>query len=341
MRSVRDRTTALVCGLVLLLAVGTVYSQYRGLARISDDGNARHFVQLAQPARVDRILRGEGGDPWQFRVASEWLAKESERTAKALGFSDPATVGLLGFRVLQNVAVFALAWLLYRRLGLARGVAAVGLALLAYAMTRAGYNAGLTFDTYGDLAVYLAAGVLILDRRYAWIVPLTIVGAVNRETCGLVPLMLAATGLRLGRRTAEGRRALMLGLAALAAFAVTVAVVRVVVGPGHLIVPYGKHHGFELFEFNVGRAITWQNLFETLTIVPLLALWRVRRWPPALKTFALAVVPIWLAVHLFAAVLAETRLLLVPYALVAIPGALIGLGSAQERVSGHPAGVSA
>jgi hypothetical protein len=340
-RHARHRTTALVCGLVLLLAVATVYSQFRGLAGISDDGNARHFVQFAQPARVDRILRGEGGDPWQFRVASEWLAKESERAAKAVGFGDPATFGLLGFRVLQNVVIFALAWLLYRRFGLTRAAAALGLALLAYAMTRSGYHAGLTFDTYGDLAVYLAAGVLILDRRYAWIVPLTIVGAINRETCGLVPLMLAATGLRLGRRTPEGRRALLLGLAALAAFAVTVAAVRVVVGPGHLIIPYGKHHGFELFGYNVGRGVTWQNIFETVTIVPMIALYRVREWPPALRTFALAVVPIWLVVHLFGAVLAETRLLLVPYALVAIPGALIGLNLARKEVYPRYAGVSA
>ena len=334
----RDRTAAALCALVVLLALGTVYAQYRGLEDISDDGNARHFVQFAQPARVDRILRGDGGDPWQYRVASEWLAKESERVAKTLGFTDPATVGLLGFRVLQNVAIFALAWLLYRRLGLGRRAAAVGLALLAAALTQAGYNAGLTFDTYGDLIVYLAAAILIIDGRYAWIVPLTIIGAVNRETCGLVPLMLIATGLRLGRRTPEGRRAIVFGLASLAAFAATVAIVRAVVGPGDLIIPYGKHHGFELLWFNVGRALTWDHVFRTVTIVPLLALWQLRRWPHALKSFALAIVPLWLGIHLFTAVLAETRLLLVPYALVAIPGALVGLRSAQEPASEHNAG---
>ena len=327
--------------MVVLLAVGTVYAQYKGLGAISIDGNARHFVQRQQTARVDEILRGEGGDPWQFRVASEFLARESERAAHAVGFGDSATVGLLGFRVLQNVAMFALAWALYLRLGLGRRTAAVGLALLAAAMTQSGYNAGLTFDTYGDLLVYLAAGVLILDGRYAWIVPLTVVGAVNRETCGLVPLMLIAVGWQLGRRTPPGRRAVLLGLAALVAFGVTVAVVRVVVGPGHLIVPYGKHQGWELFGFNVGRAITWDHLFRTVTIVPFLALWQLRRWRPELRAFALAVVPIWLAVHLFTAVLAETRLVLVPYALVAIPGALAAVNSAPERVSRHSAELSA
>lgn len=331
----------LLGALVLLLAVGTVYVQFRDLAQVSDDGNARHFVQFAEPARVDRILRGEGGDPWQYRVASVWLAKESERAAKALGFSDPATVGLLGFRVLQNLAIFALAWILYRRLGLGRRAAAVGLALLAAALSQAGFNAGMSFDTYTDLVVYLAAAILILDRRYAWIVPLTILGAVNRETCGLVPLMLMAVGLSLGRRTPEGRRALLLGLASLVAFAATVAIVRAVVGPGDLIIPYGKHHGFELFWFNVGRGVTWEHVFETVTVVPLIALWQLPRWPAALKAFGLAIVPVWLVVHAFGAVLVETRLLLVPYALIAIPGALAGLDSARKEVSTRYAGVSA
>ena len=59
------------------------------------------------------------------------------------------------------------------------------------------------------------------------------------------------------------------------------------------------------------------------------------------QTFALAVVPVWFAVHLFAAVIAETRLLLVPYVVVFVPGALMGFKAAQEAVSGHPAAVSA
>jgi hypothetical protein len=339
-RRLRDRTAALVCGLVLLLSLATVYDQYRGLSAISDDQNPRHFVQFAQPARVDRILRGEGGDPWQYRVASEWLAKESERAAKLLGFRDTATVGLLTFRVLQNIAIFALAWLLYRRFGLSRAAAAIGLALVAYAMTQSLYNVGLAFDTYGDLIVYLAAGVLIIDRRYAWIVPLTIVGAINRETCALVPVMLLATALRLGVRTDEGRRAALLGLASLMAFGVTLATVRLVVGPGDLIIPYGHHHGWDLFKFNVTRGITWDNVFRTLTIVPLVALWQYPRWPPALRTFALAVVPVWVVVHLFAAVIAETRLLLVPYVLVFVPGALMAFTERKKEGMRHPAVVS-
>jgi hypothetical protein len=243
--------------------------------------------------------------------------------------------------VLQNVAIFGLAWLFYRRLGLGPPAAALGLVLIAYAMTQALYNVGLAFDTYSDVVVYLAAAVLILDRRYAWIVPLTVVGALNRETCALVPVMLLATGVRLGVRSEEGRRAALVGLAALAAFGVTIAAVRIAVGPGKLILPYGHHPGWDLFEFNVTRGLTWDFVFRTVTVVPLVALWHYRRWPAALRSFALAVVPVWVAVHLFAAVIAETRLLLVPYALVLVPGALMAFGAPAAAGPRHPAVESA
>jgi hypothetical protein len=87
--------------------------------------------------------------------------------------------------------------------------------------------------------------------------------------------------------------------------------------------------------------VTWDFVFRTVTVVPLVALWHYRRWPPPLRTFALTVVPAWVAVHLFAAVLAETRLLLVPYALVFVPGALMGVRAPREAGAGHPAVESA
>jgi hypothetical protein len=63
-----------------------------------------------------------------------------------------------------------------------------------------------------------------------------------------------------------------------------------------------------------------------LGIVPLIALYGWRMWPPALRTFFRAVVPIWFVVHVVAAILAESQLLLVPRALVFIPGALLAIG---------------
>ena len=327
------RTRLLVLALILGLSAATVYAQFRGLIAIAPGGDPHDFVNRLQVARTEGTLHGLLGDPWRYRVGSEALAWVALKAARAAGFGEPGVVGFLSFRVLQNAAIFGLSWLLYRRLGASRYVAAFGLALVAWALTQSLYHSGLAFDTYGEVIVYLAAGVLILDRRYAWIVPLTIVGTINREECGLVALMLMAVAIPLGPRTREGRRVLLLGGAALVAWAATYGIVRLIVGPGELILPYGKHIGLEILQFNVTHGVTWENLFRTWTIVPLLALWQWRRWPRTLQLFGIAVVPIWLTVHFFAALVAETRLMLVPFVLVFVPGALCGLRERREAAA--------
>jgi hypothetical protein len=62
-----------------------------------------------------------------------------------------------------------------------------------------------------------------------------------------------------------------------------------------------------------------------VNIVPLLAIFSWRRWPLELKAFGLTIVPFWVVIHLFTSVIAETRLLLVPFAVVLLPGALLAL----------------
>ena len=314
-------------GLVVGLSLLTVWSQFHDLAGISPDRDPHTLVNVLQVNRNHATLLGLNGDPWQYRVGSEAFAWLGLKGATAVGFSEPGLVGFLSFRVLENIAIFGLAWLLYRRLGAGPHVAALGLGLVAVAMTQAHYHSALAFDTYAEVAVYLAAALLILQGRHGWIVPLTVVGTINRETAGLVPLMLASAAIPLGPRTRAGRRVLLLAGLALVAYAVTFWTVRGIVGPGGLILPSGKHPGTELLEYNVTRGVTWENLLRTWTVVPLVALASWRAWPQQLRLFALAVVPIWIGVHLLLAVVAETRLMLVPYVLVFVPGALSGLAA--------------
>jgi hypothetical protein len=312
--------------LIALLALATVYVQYRGLLVDSGGRDPKQFIEVDLRERHDAILDRTQGDPWRFRLLSEWGAEGSLRVARALGFSQPAVVGFLGFRVLQNLAIFWLAWLYLRRLGFGWYESLFGLGLLAWGFTQALLHQAMSFNTYGDIAFYLAAALLILSRRWWWIVPLTIVAAVNRESSGLIPVMLMAMAWPLGWRSEEGRRALKIGAIALAAFAAAYGLVRLAVGPGFFIRPNGKDPGLELLEYNVARGMTWDNVFQTLNVLPLLALLAWRRWPAELKAFGVAVVPAWIGIHLFTSVLAESRLLLVPLALVFIPGALAGLG---------------
>jgi hypothetical protein len=324
------RARPAVVALILALSAAQLYVQYR--AQVDDAGplGPRAYIEQVLGPRHDAVLDHTVGDPWRFRLLSDWGAEGFRQVARAIGFSQPATVGFLVFRFVQNVFIFGLAWLLYRRLGASRVHAVLGLGLLAWAMSESLLHVQMSFNTWTDIALYLAAGVLILDRRYAWIVPLSILAGLNRETGGLIPVMLIAVGIAYGLRTPRGRRAVKTGALALAAFAATYAIVRLAVGPSYYILGAGHHPGFDMLGYNLGRGITYDFVFQTVNVVPLLAVLSWRRWPVELKAFGIAVVPAWIVIHLFTAVLAETRLLLVPFALVLVPGALLAL---RERTA--------
>ncbi|MEA2472603.1 MAG: hypothetical protein QOE06_518 [Thermoleophilaceae bacterium] len=324
-----DHTQLLAPALIVMLALATVYVQYRGLLDDSAGRDPRRFIEVDLVGRHDAILDHTAGDPWRYRLLSEWGAEGLRRAARAAGFSQPAVVGFLGFRILQNLAIFGLMWVFLRRLGFGLYERAFGLGLLAWGFTQALFHQAMSFNTYGDLVFYLAAALLILNRRWWWILPLSIAAAVNRETSGLIPVMLMAMAWPLGWRSEEGRRALKIGAISLVAFAATYGILRAAVGPAFFIVPNGQDPGSELFSYNLGRGMTWDFVFQTVNILPLLALAAWRRWSPELRAIGVAIVPAWIAIHLFTSVLAESRLLLVPLALAFIPGALAGLRTAR------------
>jgi hypothetical protein len=313
---------------IVVLALATVYVQYRGLLVDSGGRDIQQFIEEDLRERHDAILDGTQGDPWRYRLLSEWGAEASLETADAIGFGKPAVVGFLGFRVLQNLAIFGLMWLFLRRLGIGWFESLLGLGLLAWGFTQALHHQAMSFNTYGDVAFYLAGALLILHRRWWWVVPLTVLAALNRETSGLIPVMLMAMAWPLGRHSEEGRRALRIGAIALVAFGATYGIVRLAVGSAFFIEPNGQSPGLELLDYNLTRGMTWDFVFQTLNVLPLLALIAWRSWPDELKAFGAAVVPAWVGIHLFTSVLAESRLLLVPLALVFIPGVLAGLGRA-------------
>ena len=322
---------ALVVALVVFLSGATAFVQYRELAHVIPHVGSVAYLQVFERGTHEATIQGEGVDPWEYRLLSNWGAQVGLQAARTLGFHHPYVVGFMGFRVLQNLIVFAALWILLRRFGFDRLAAALGLGLLAWAMTQALHNTGLAFNTYGDLAFYLIAAVLILDRRYVWVVPLTVLAALNRETSGLIPVMLIAVAIAHGVRTDDGRRALRYGIAALAAYAITIAAVRLIVGSAPLFKPFGLDPGLDYVRYNLRSGLTWEYLFRTLNVVPFIAIAGIRSWPRELKAFGLAIVPVWLVAHLVASILAETRLLLVPFALVFIPGALFALrGSASS-----------
>jgi len=60
-----------------------------------------------------------------------------------------------------------------------------------------------------------------------------------------------------------------------------------------------------------------------------------RGWPPLLRHYFLAMIPLWLIIHAFLSVVGETRLFLVPQTIVLIPCALCALGALWDWAAGN------
>lgn len=314
---VRSRTRFLTLGLVLaaslILAALTTgaYLQARGLP----------YFEAYQINRHQLIIEGNAGNPWQYRVLSAYLVEGLIRLLQAFGLSGPHILAFFIFRFGQDTAIFLVAVLYFRKLGISLPLAMLGIVILAWAMSYSHYDSDLQFSTFFDVLFYLLAGIAIISKRSLWILTITVLAAVNRETSGLIPFMYLAAALVVPPTTSRARAISAFGLS-LGLYVLVFVGLRLAYGEQALITPYGYAPGLPLLRYNLFRTITWWQCLVTLSVVPLVALVGYRNWPAQVRVFFWVVVPIWLLIHIVAAIMAETRLLLVPQALVFIPGAL-------------------
>src|SRR5262249_54500830 len=138
--------------------------------------------------------------------------------ARALPFAHSVAVVLIAFRLLQNLALFLLAAAYYRRLGIPVYAALIGLSILAWSISYSYYDADVQFNTWFDVSFYLAAALAIMARRDWLILPITILAALNRETGGLVPMMLLAARFTPRPGALLRDRSVWIGVASLAAY---------------------------------------------------------------------------------------------------------------------------
>lgn len=294
--------------------------QYRVLPDLVIEATVRGFDQV--PAWRERAkVRYAPDEPLKRRIfANGWA--------------------LLPYRLLKvmlMLAIFAslLAWL--RRVGVADPKARwLGVVLLAYAMGQAHFDSAMAFSSDFDLWFFLLAALAITSGRPAWILPLSLLAAANRETGALIPVMLAATAVDLRGRRVRDRGALAWAALSLLAFFAVFAAVRSFYGWQPPSPVYGNDGILDFLRFNLTDRYTIPELLGTFLLVPALALAGYRRWSPELRLWFWWIVPVWLAVHFAHAMLRETRLLLVPHALILVPGLLLALG--RDRAPALAAG---
>jgi len=301
----------------ILLSIATTYAQV-------DDLTYR-FIKVQQEKVHEQMMNGVAGNPWQYRILADWMIEPMIRLAYKIGIAAPKASVFIAFRFIQCILIIIAAGVYYQKLKIPLFTNLLGLSILTWGMSTSLYNSDLAFNNFFDIAFYLLAAIAVMDGKFFWIPLLMILAAFNRETSALIPFMLIGFAYYNGYKQKQAKPAIVYSVISLIIFAVIFFSLRMYYGEQPFLTADGYSPGIGLLKLNLVRIVTWEQLLLTLGIIPFLAVFAYRDWPRTLKIYFWVVVPAWLAVHFLASLVAESRLLLVPQALVFIPGALFGI----------------
>jgi len=280
----------------------------------SDDVKNRLDLQISYHLA---ILSGEAPSPWQYRVFSEWILAGLMGLLSPLGYERSFYFASMAIRIIQNILIYFLSYSYFRKLNHSASVALIGILFLSGSLLTSYYNTGISLNTYFDLIFYLVSIHLILNRSFRWLPLIMVFAALNRETSGMIPILALLANLDLeDRRSKVG-----FVLGALTSWTLVFFGLRVIYLDREIFIPYGQQPGIPLLVYNLFPP-PYMAFLRFFSVIPILALAVFMRWNSMLKRFFIVMVPLWVAVHLVASVIAETRLFLVPQIIVFIPSFL-------------------
>jgi hypothetical protein len=268
------------------------------------------------------VVNGTGGDLSQYRVLSHYLAVGLQRL---LGLAYPPYDEM---RFAQCALIFGLAYVLYGHLGLQHRTRLVGIGLIAglisLSLGRLGPST-FSLDRFTDTIFYLIAALLVVRGREVWIPPLMALAVANRETSVFIPTLILAKHGPTTRLFTDRRLQTPL-LAAIVAWAIGAVVYFSI----HAY--YGPRPRTE--ESYFGTAMVLHSLsmpgqisffFAAISLLPVLAVLSLIGSDPFLRRLFWLVVPLWFAIHIWAARLGEGIMYLAPITLIIVPLVLQGV----------------
>ena len=268
------------------------------------------------------VIQGTGGDLSQYRVLSPYLGIG---IAWLFGLAYPPFVEM---RFVQCVLIFGLAYVLYGELGLKPRTRLIGIGLItgliSLSMGRIGPST-FSLDRFTDTIFYLIAALLVLRGRELWIPALMALAVANRETSVFIPTLILARHGPITRFLSDRRLRTPL-FTAIVAWAVAGVVYFAI----HTY--YGPRPRTE--ESYFGTAMVLRSLsmpgqtaffFAMTSLLPIVALLALKDADPFLRRLFWLVVPLWFAIHIWAARLGEGIMYLAPITVIIVPLVLQGL----------------
>ncbi len=236
------------------------------------------------------------------------------------------------FRFTEHFFIFFLAWRLWSYFVKNKWLIFFGINFLALALGNAVAVADLSFNTYMDIIFYLTtANIIVYKKNYLWLVPITILASLNRETGILIPALyfISQTDFTNFNPSKTFWKSIVFPSAKIwwlttflyvLFFAVFVSL-RIYFGYKPQQV-FKVPAGLPMLKLNLFSAVgvkAFMELLGTFAVIPLIILYTFKRLPYLLKKWFLFLVPIWFTVHFVSVVAYQTRLFLVPLAMIMIP----------------------
>ncbi|MCL4529420.1 MAG: hypothetical protein M1282_08410 [Chloroflexi bacterium] len=152
----------------------------------------------------------------------------------------------------------------------------------------------------------------------------------NREASGLIPFLVLTA---LVNEQLPIHKKLLPFLLSGGVFAAIFARLPIIYPNRPLYIPYQviPGYGYPMLIYNVTCSFTWSQLFYTLGFIPAFGLLFIFNWPRLWQRFFLIMCPAWFVIHFVLSIAGETRLCLVPQALIFIPGVLFAVKYLIDR----------
>ena len=322
-----------LCGVILsiFLSIITVEAQfnyiytYFGPKYIIKEDYGRHLTRVS----------GNAAAPFRYRVLTDYvlgkvmkLFPTNNNQERALIYEKVAFV----FRIGQNIIIFLLALIYFRSVKLSFQFSFIGMIICAYGMCFAFYQSDLSYYIYTQIAFILFAAILINFQKYNWLIPLTIIAALNREEAIFIPLMfLGSQMIHFNFKMINKRTALLQAgqlIFCFASYFIIYFGLRYVLGSaGYSNSRYGMViPGLELFRLNLLNQNTWRGLSFMYSGLPFIILY-FTKWPAILKSYMFCLVLPWFLLEFVFGSADETRLFLVPLFIVFVPATIFILSS--------------
>jgi len=302
--------------------------QYRILAPLSVEGVKRVYDQT-----IDQIYPIE--EKFKFTQPDGFAPKD--KTAEILSkLDEPGFIkyNLIysAFRFMINFFIYYLAFLFLSHFVKNKWLIFLGIIFMSLSMGNAVNDSDFTLHTYIDNLLYLLAALVIIKGRNGWyIVLLTLIGATNRETCLLIPFLYLVSNieweswwkekLKISKFPWPRTKVILVTAASVVVFAAVFVAIRAYYGyepQSQWKVPAG----LPMLKLNLISFTAVKSYFEMLgafSLLPFLCIYRFKQASRILRTWFIAIVPLWFLVHFILVVAYQSRLFLVPTFIIFLP----------------------